>query len=223
MRDRSPLITSFYQTRKGRHARLLIWIQAKDRTTGLPKPMGLWNGDDTQDFVIGGQTRTYHGAGPVIEIDPITYQVGLRVRTQRIVFSALSPAVQTVLLQDDPRMAEVQMHVADFYPETHNLIDEPERIFKGNVDGSPLTYPPEQGNAVCVLKLLSAAANLRRPLTLKKSSAALLERAPGDNFRRYTGVGPVTTSWGEQRAKAPEPTEPAEPDDRTDIEREGGR
>lgn len=228
MRDRSPAVTAHYQARKGRLARLLIWIAAKDRSTGETETLGLWTGDDHATFSIGGEDRLYYGAGPIIEIDPLQVQTGLRVRAQRITLSGVDPAVQSAILQYEPRLAPVEMHIADFDPLTGALLAEPERRFKGIINGTPITTPEEGGDARIVVELLSAAARLRIPSAIKKSDESLQARAPGDRLRRHTDVtGLVDCYWGEARAAAPGPTttEPAAPQtpEGPDYLREGGR
>ena len=151
MRDRSSAITAHYQERKGRLARLLVWIVAKNRSTGDPEALGLWTGDDHATFSIAGDDRLYYGAGPIIEIEPLQVQTGLRVRAQRITFSGVDPAVKTAILQYEPRLARVEMHIADFDPMTGALLAEPERRFKGIINKTPITTPEEGGEAKVVV------------------------------------------------------------------------
>lgn len=212
MRTLSPAILQHYQARAGRRARLLIWITARNRTTAAPESIGLWTGDDHADFTIGGEVRTYYGAGSVIEIEPITYRTGLRTQTQRITLSPIDPAVQTAIRQYEPRLGEVEMHLVDFDPVSGALIDAPSARFRGIIDRAPLITPEDGGQAQVSVELLGAAEQLRRPLVLKKSDESLQARRPGDRIRRYTDVtGVVDCYWGELKRAAPEPTTPAEP------------
>ena len=59
------------EERRGTDARVLLWIEAKNRETGLSEVIGFWSGDDHQDFLIDGEIRTYFGAGQVIDVPPI--------------------------------------------------------------------------------------------------------------------------------------------------------
>ncbi len=219
MRILSPAILAHYQARAGRRARLLIWITAKNRSTNAPETLGLWTGDDHADFTIGGEVRTYFGAGSVLEIEPITFRSGLRTQTQRITLSPIDPAVKTAIRDYEPRLADVEMHLVDFDPVTGALIDEASERFRGIIDRVQVITPEEGGQAQCVVELLGAAERLRRPLALKKSDESLQARRPGDRIRRYTDVtGVVDCYWAELKRSAPEPTTPAEPVDATPNE-----
>ncbi|WP_174843492.1 hypothetical protein [Thalassococcus sp. S3] len=212
MRDRSFLIDAHYADRKARLARLLFWIEARNRETDAVETIGLWTGDDHVTFAIDGQSRVYYGAGAILEIDPLVFEEGLNVRTQRLIVSAIAPEVEQMIRGYDPRLAPCEIHVAHFDPETGALIDAPERVFKGNLDKAPITQPAlGDGEATAELSLLGPAYQLRRTLPLKKSDQSLRARAPDDGFRKYTDLtGAIDTYWGEIKAAAPQ-AKPADP------------
>lgn len=219
MRTLSPAILQHYQARSGRRARLLIWITARNRTTNAPESIGFWTGDDHADFTIGGEVRTYYGAGSIIEIEPITYRTGLRTQTQRITLSPIDPAVQTAIRQYEPRLGGVELHLVDFHPVTGALIDAPSERFEGTIDKVQVITPEAGGQAQVSVEILGAAEKLRRPLVLKKSDESFQSRRPGDRIRRYTDVtGVVDCYWGELKRAAPEPTTPADPVESTPNE-----
>lgn len=204
MRNLPSPVADLLAARRGRFARLLVWIEARDRATGDLAPLGLWTGVDHQDFVIGAQTRTYFGAGSMISMDALTSDIGLTVRQFRLNLSPIVPEVQQIVRGYDPRLAAVQMHVADFDPDTHNLLAEPVRVFKGWVDTIHISEPAPGGEASCEVTLLSAAQALTRTLPRKRSDQSLRARAPGDAFRKYADIsGSVETVWGEKRGSAP--------------------
>ena len=180
-------------------ARRLLWITARNRTTGAAETLGLWDGDDHQDFVIGGQTRTYFGAGGLIGFEPLVAQVGLAVRVHTAHLSPLTPEVAQVLRGYEPRLAPVEIHRALFWPDSHNLVATPRRVFKGQIDHVQITTPEIGGTAVAEVQMVSVAASLTRSLALKKSDEAQKRRS-GDRFRRYSDVsGAVDVWWGEER------------------------
>lgn len=190
-------------------ARLLIWIRAKDRGTGAEATLGLWNGDDHQDFTIGGVTRTYFGAGGLLGIEPIVYSTGVQVRMHRVSLSPLAPEVAQVIRGYEPRLAPVEIHRALFDPATLALVAEPHRVFKGWIDDVTITTPQLGGEASCDVTLASAARALTRTLPLKKSDESQKRRS-GDRFRRYADISAaVDVFWGEARARAA--TSPAAP------------
>lgn len=181
-------------------ARRLIWVSARNRSTGALETMGLWDGDDHQDFVVDGQTRTYFGAGGVIGWDPLLAQVGLGVRVHTVNLSPLAPEVAQLLRGYEPRLAPVEIHRALFWPDSQALIATPRRIFKGQIDKLRITTPEIGGNAVAEVQMVSVAARLTRTLALKKSDETQKRRS-GDRMRRYADIsGSVDFWWGEERA-----------------------
>jgi hypothetical protein len=207
MRILDPAILAEFAAREGMVARLLVWIEARDRATGAPTPGGFWTGDDHQDFLIGGATRTYWGAGALLTTPVLQMEAGLKVRTHRLIFSPLAPEVAQVIRGYETRNARAEMHIAYFNKLTHALIAEPARVFNGFVSPVKITTPPTGGQAKVEVGLLSTAQYLTRTLAVKKSDESLRARAQSDGFRKYTTItGAVTTVWGEHKAAAPSPT-----------------
>ena len=117
--------------REGTDTRVLVWIEAKNRATGATETMGLWTGDDHEDFTIGGQVRTYFAAGNVLNVDNIISEIGLNVRMHNITLSAISPEIEQLVRGYDVRLAPVEIHRVVRDLETGNLISAPRQIFKG--------------------------------------------------------------------------------------------
>lgn len=191
-------------------ARALVWIRAKDRTTGTEETIGLWTGEDVASFTINGQARTYYGAGALLAIEPIVSQAGLVVQMSRMTLSPLAPEVAQAIRGYEPRLAPVEIHRALFDPDTMGLVAEPHRMFSGWIDEVVLTTPEAGGTATCEVTLASAARGLTRTLPLKKSDESQKRRS-GDRFRRYADISAaVDVFWGEKRARvATGPSAPA--------------
>ncbi len=192
--------TSAYLANNTRiRARVLFWVRAINRLTGSPETMGLWNGADHREFVIGGETRLYYGAGGLLSVDAITSVTGVKVRQQRISLSPLAPEVQMLIRGYEARFAPVEIHRALFDPDTHQLIDTPHRRFKGYIDKVSLKTGPKGEKVTVELTLASAARALTIPLSRKRSHETLQARSPGDGLRRYADVsGTITTKWGQK-------------------------
>tara|TARA_R110002094_G_scaffold160396_5_gene145786 strand:- start:1157 stop:1825 length:669 start_codon:yes stop_codon:yes gene_type:complete len=187
-------------TRGAKHAHLLIWFQGRNRDTDEFETIGFWTGADQETFVVDGETRTYYAAGNVLKVEPLVSEIGLSVRTSRVTLSAISPEVEIAVLGYEIREAPCQMHIAYFDPITHELIDTPQRVFKGFTAGVDIIRPATGGEARCDISLRSSARALTRTSALKKSDVALRGRAPADAFRQYTDVsGTVEVVWGERR------------------------
>lgn len=210
MRSFDPAELTYLQSRAGVQAHALVWVSARNRATGLTETLGLWTGDEDRDFVIGGVTRSYQGAGPILGLEPVMMQTGLVVQLQELRLASLAPEVQDLILSYDTAFAPVQIHRALFDPATGALIAEPRRVWSGQIDRAPVPTPEIGGEATLAVQMTSAARALTRPLTLTKSDAVQSLRG-GDRFRRYQDVtGKVTVVWGEVRETAPSPA-PAAP------------
>lgn len=195
-----PAEHAYLAARKPLKTRHLIWVTAKNRVTGDSETLGLWTGDDHQDFVVEGETRAYYGAGNILALDEIPRVASLEVRLHQIRLSPLSPEIQLLIRGYDVRLAPIQIHRARFNAETDELLAAPRRILKGWVE----TIDIKTGDrAECIVKAASNARAGTRGLTLKKSdSSQRLRQLTGgrqDAFYQYTDVsGAVPVSWGEE-------------------------
>ena len=180
---------------------VLIWIAAKNRSTGATESIGFWTGDDHQDFMVDGQTRTYYGAGDVLDVPPITYEAGLTVRMHTFGLASLAPEVAMLLRGYEPRLAPVEVHRALFYASTGALAADPHRVLAGWIDEAQINTPEIGGNGGATITIASSARALTRGLPICKSDAQMQKRS-GDRFRRYVDVsGAVDVFWGSKRGK----------------------
>ncbi len=188
------------QSRTAVVARLLIWVIARNRSTGTPEALGLWTGSDDRSFTIAGTPRTYVGAGGLMGVPPLVAQTGIAVRMHRLTLSPLNDTVVDLIRTYDARFAPIEVHRALFDPVTTLLISEPHRVFKGLIDEIELPIDAENGDVRCEVTVASSARYLTRTLTLKRSDASQRRRV-GDRFLRYADVsGEVDVYWGERRA-----------------------
>ena len=186
-----------YLTSPGFMFRTLVWITAKDRSTGAPVTFGFWNGDDNQNFTINAVSRLYYGAGNLANpSQPIQYQVGVKPTDYSLTLAPLSDEIVSLLRAYDARLAPIEIHRAMLDPLSNNVISEPLRVFKGQIDEAPLITPEVGGTASCTLRCLSSAINLTRTVVQTKSDTVQQLRS-GDRFRRYIDIsGVVQVSWG---------------------------
>jgi hypothetical protein len=204
MRTLDISVAAHLNARGTQHAHLLVWLLGRNRETSQVESIGFWTGADHESFVVGGQARTYYGAGTILKVNPMISEAGLNVRTVRLVFSSIPPEVQLAVRGYDIRKQPCEMHVAHFDPATEGLIGGPQRVFKGYSAGVEIVRPEAGEAAECTLSLLSSAKALTRTLTTKKSDTALRARHPEDGFRKYSDIsGTVEAVWGENRAAAP--------------------
>jgi hypothetical protein len=211
MRSYDAATLAALQTRAGVVARVLIVAEARNRTTNVLDTLCLWNGAEPRDFTIAGVTRTFYGAGSLLDIPPIVMESGLRVRFHRLSLSPLSPEVADLIRVHDPRFAPLRIYRALFSPETGALIAEPHRMWKGFIDDVSLPTPKAGGVARCDVKVASSARQLTQTLPLKRSDETQRRRS-GDRMLRYVDVsGSVDVWWGEARAVVAAPAAAAPP------------
>lgn len=188
----------------------LAWIAARDRVTRDEAPMGLWTGADHEAVQIGGEVRTYYGAGAMLGLDDFTSRAALEVREWSLQVSPLHHQVIEALRLYDARLAAIEVHLWYFDPTTMAPLADPVREFRGVVTALDIHTPEAGGQATATLRCASDAWALTRGLPLKRSQAALEARASGDLFRRYNSIsGAVATAWGESVKAEPATTPPA--------------
>lgn len=178
-------------------ARGLLWITARDWTTGTSHSIGLWDGDDDLTFTIGGVDRVYYGAGGIVGIDAIVMTAGLNVQMQGVTLSAIQPAAEQAIRGYDIRLAPIEIHRALFDTETGNLLEEPHQMFTGWCDALPLTRSAVGGSFTGKMTIASTARALTRNVVTKRSDAAMRARSSTDAFCQYASVsGTVPYYWG---------------------------
>ena len=186
--------------RQGTIAHWLVWLVARDRSNDEPAPVGFWDGADHQAFTIGGDARTYFGAGALLEVEPIRQQVGLGIRVQQVSLT-LTPDAQQAVRVYDPSLAPVEIHRAHFDPVTGGLVAEPSLAFAGTVDVVTITEGATGQPSTITLEIVGKERALTRRPALFKSDAALRARpgAEDDTFRQHAGEAPRwITPWGER-------------------------
>lgn len=197
MRLFNPTTTAYFADRSQFLAHTLIWFAARNRASGAVETIGFWSGADHANFTIGGQVRTYYGAGSFISMDPLRRQTGVKARTQRVQFAQVSPEFLTLIRTYDPRHAAVEIHRALFDPLSELLVDEPHLLLRGFVDKASIPTPAKGGSASVSIEIATHARALTKPVSRYRSDASLRTRAPADAFRQYASVTEaVETVWG---------------------------
>lgn len=187
--------TTAYLSGPGMHARVLVWIEARDPADNSLAAIGFWNGDDHQEFTIGGETRLYYGAGGLMQVPAITYGDGLAVRSHSFGLAITSDEVAQALRGYDVRFAPVEVHRAFFDLDTGNLIAPPHRVLNGSVDEVSIPTPEIGGQAMATISVVSSALDLTRTQPVFRSDADQSRRS-GDRFLKYAAAK-AKTSWGE--------------------------
>ncbi|MDO9639694.1 MAG: hypothetical protein Q7J44_14230 [Pseudotabrizicola sp.] len=198
--------TSAYLARRaGNTARVLIRIWAENRTTSEIESLGLWAGEQDQEFTIRGTVQMFYRSAGKVDMDEIIAQPGTDVYMTSVTLSPIDAKVRAMVGGYELRFAPVEIYRALFWPETGELVAEPVRLFKGWIDRMPTDLPEVGESAELKVSLASAARALTRTLAFKKSDPALSGARSGDRFRCYTDVGSVQVPWGEKRVGNAQP------------------
>lgn len=189
----------------GAHGRRpLIYIRGKD-SGGSSKTFGFWVGMGNVTATVtsaldgSSESRNYIGDGSLKGIDSVIYQVGLEVRDVSAVLSQIHASVQDMLRGNDIRHAMVEVHVAVLDSGTGSVVANPLPYWLGYIDGAPLETPADNDEGSLTIKMVSAAVDLTRTNTAKKSDETQKLRS-GDRFRRWADTaGKIKVWWGTKR------------------------
>lgn len=183
--------------RTATNAHVFLWLSGKNRSSGTVETLGLWTGDDHQQFTIDGQSRLYYGAGTIINVAPVRAGVGLKVQHHRISLPPVIPEIREALRGYEMRQAGAELHVWPF-TEANRPIGPARRMVKGTLAEAPESLGADGSDSKITLVIASAARRLTFGLPLVKSNAALKERDPNDRGREYSDIaGEWTVPWGE--------------------------
>lgn len=189
--------------RQATSAEVMIWITARNRETDAPESIGFWTGDDHRDFVIGGDTRTYLGAGSVIETGPLRATIGLDVMYFRVTMPPFLDEVRQALKVYDPRHAPVEVHSVVLHPETGRPLGPPKRRVKGVLHSAPESLGGKNEASETELVIATSVRFLTNTMALYRSNAALQDRDPTDRGREYSDVaGEWRVPWGDSTTEA---------------------
>lgn len=197
MRTYSAATASYFASRSAFVGHILVWLQARNRDTNGIETIGFWTGADHAEFMIRGEARIYYGAGALLGMDPIRRQTGLKVRSQRITFSQISPEMMMAVRGYDPQHCPVEVHRALYDPSSEALIDPPHTILRGYVDKLKLPTPAKGERGNLTFDIATAGRALTKPVSRYRSDASLRARAPSDGFRKYSSLADMGEApWG---------------------------
>jgi hypothetical protein len=207
-------LTAFQNARQdGLIMRDLVWIKAKNRSTGVIEEIGLWAGKvptvvpviDPETGASTGSARTYQPLGQLV-VPSIPAGMALEVRTIRLKISRLSPAVLDAIRLYDARMAVIEIHRGIFDLDTGQIVDPAMCRFSGYINAAPINVPKEEkggkvGEGGIELECVSRSRILTRTSGLLFSMEMLKKRA-GDLFGTYLDVAGAWRIWWGQDEKA---------------------
>jgi hypothetical protein len=189
---------------KGIVPRQLLWVIAKDRTSGAATPVGFWTGDEDMSVnVVNGttgleETRSYYGAIN-LTIPSIPRVSDLTIQTVTIDLSQIAPAAQLLLRGYDVRLAKVEIHDLLLDTKSRLPVSLPQLAFLGEVDGAPITTPPIGQAGKAQLKIVSDGISMLARKNPRKSSYESQKRRSGDEWGIYAStVATWDIPWGQK-------------------------
>lgn len=207
MKNWNSATVNYLNARQGIISRKFLYFIGKNRTTGSLEEVGFCNLPyDVTITLISGQTglpvsRTYIGAGSLLETDDIDYTVNLVIQTFRASLSQTNDAVNNAIRGYDTRNAKVEFHYGLFDLESRNLIDTPYPHFVGTLNKSPVKRAKIGSSGGVSIEAVSRTRELTITNPAVKSDAYQQYRFPGDRFRKYSDVaGLWEIAWGEDKS-----------------------
>jgi len=202
MRDLSSANFSALQNRV-LMPRDFIWFVVRDRNTGAAVTDGYWSdiGDITADIVdpdTGGTvTRTWSGAGSLIQISDIPLVSNLTVQNITITLSQVADRVNTLVRFYDCKQGRVEIYRGLFDWQNRTMVAPAEPRFIGTIDQAPITTPKENQSGDVSLTCTSNTAELTRTNPETRSDAAQRLRQASDDFLVDAAVvGTWQHFWG---------------------------
>jgi hypothetical protein len=180
-----------------------IWFVVKDRGTGAAVTDGYWSdiGSIIADIVdpdTGGTiTRTWVGAGALIQISDIPLVSSLTVQNISVTLSQVADRVQNLIRGYECKQGRVEIYRGLFDPATRQMVAPAVPRFVGTIDEAPITTPKEGDSGAVTLTCTSNTVELTRSNTDTRSDASQKLRLATDDFFADTAVvGGWQHFWG---------------------------
>ena len=215
---RTNIATAYSNALKSRQpliVRDLLWIEAKNRSTGETETIGFWSAPYNATIpVVSGKTRAtvsrdYYSGYGLVSISPIPLTSDLTIQQTRITLNHVSDEVEQAIRGYEPRNAWVEIHRALLSMETREILSPPEPHFVGRIDKSIINTPAVGSEGTIELTCSSDLRELTRTNPAMKSHEQQRLR-DGDKFRQYNSTaGDWQIFWGEAKASKAETVKPA--------------
>lgn len=184
-------------------ARDFIWFIVKDRETGDPVTDGYWSdvGDISAEVIDpntgGAVSRTFHGAGALIQISDIPLVSNITVQTVSVRLSQVSERINDLIRGYECKQGQVQIWRGMFSPETRSMVAPATPRFVGFIDNIDVNTPAENEDGAVILTCVSHTQEMTRYNPDTRSDASQRVRSGTDNFYQDTTVvGGWQHFWG---------------------------
>ena len=146
----------------------------------------------------GIDTRSFAGAGALIQISDIPLVSSLTVQNITVTLSQVADRVNELVRGYDCKQGRVEIYRGLFDPLTRQMVAPAEPRFVGFIDEAPITTPAEGQSGDVSLSCTSNTSELTRTNPDTRSDASQQLRAPGERFLRtdVAVVGAWQQFWG---------------------------
>jgi hypothetical protein len=182
-----------------------IWFVVRDRNTGAAVTDGYWSdiGEITAQYIdpdTGGVgTRTWAGAGSLIQISDIPLVSNITVQNITVTLSQVADRVNNLVRGYDCKQGRVEVYRGLFDPESRQMVAPAEPRFIGTIDEAPITTPRENESGDVTLTCTSNTSELTRTNPDTRSDASQRLRNPADDFFVDAAVvGTWQQFWGRE-------------------------
>jgi hypothetical protein len=186
----------------------LVWITAKNRSTGDPASYGFWNDVGTVSInVVDGRTgainaRSFYGLHASLTVGRIPLVSDITVRELEITLPHLDSIVNEMVRTHDVRGAPIQVYRLFLDPDTRAAISTAKARWVGYVDTAPIETPSEGQEGSVRIVCVSVTRELTRRNHDVRSHESQLRRNNLDFFYKDTAaVGEWEVFWGKHRGK----------------------
>lgn len=189
--------------------RNLVWITAKDRTTGALNSLGFW--DDVGNlsvtvvdpFTGNNAARTFIGAGSLLGVDDVAASADLSVKQIKIKLSGINASVAQAVRGYDARLAPIQLFRLILNPTSGTAVAPARARFVGFVETVEINDPSPGGQGEVTVTAVSQLRELSRANPDMTSSESQKMRLAGDRFLEFANdVSTWRIMWGALSIKA---------------------
>ena len=180
-----------------------LWLQVRDRSTNELVSDAYWSdvGTITAQIINPDsgivQTRTWQGAGQLIQIDAIPAVMGIQSETVRVVLSQIDDRVADLIRGYEPKFGRAEIYRGLLNVDTRKMVAPAMPCFVGMIDEIVVETPEENGEGSVTLTLASHVGELMRTSTATRSHEDQMARHPGDAFFKDAAVvGTWQNFWG---------------------------
>lgn len=182
-----------------------LWIRARNRTTGAPENVGFCSDEVGRSIYVrnpingANELRAFYGAGGLVSISEIASTLSITVQTVEITMSQIDEVVARAIREYDPKMADVEIYIAQLDPNTNDPVDAAECRFFGYINNCEIIIPEEGGTGSVKITATSRTQEMVKSNPEKRSHESQLLRDPDDMF--FVDAASVSTwvhYWGRE-------------------------